>query len=314
MLCIVLLIPFAIYGMRLFSGRFFSCNDTINVDLIRGVDDCVGTFTSEAGFTMPRVWSNPHEYSFNNIGASFLVLLEIVSQDGWISVMGTARNIVGLGLQPVQDASRYNGIFFMIFNLAGGYFVTSLFVAIVIENYSKRTGTAYMTAEQLRWKNLEQFLRSMKMSKAKKRQPPGQFRAFCFNIVAPEGAEHPKKGWFARLLAFITFLNGIILASENVDAWNREGVKNAFFLTFLLIYVFEIVALISAFGWRTYGASKWNIYNGVVTALALLATFMRISGLNWQVLVQAQKLLMTAILFRLVPRSDGLNRLFMTMA
>ncbi|KAK3818697.1 MAG: Ion transport protein-domain-containing protein [Benniella sp.] len=312
MLCMALLVPFAIYGLRLFSGLFFSCND--DGESIQSVNDCIGTFQSETGFLMPRVWSNPHEYSFNNFWASFLVLLEIVSQDGWIGVMDTARNIQGLGLQPERDASRYNGIFFMVFNLAGGYFVTSLFVAIVIENYSKRTGTSYMTADQLRWKNLRQFLKGMKMSKAKKRQPPGQFRAFCFNIVAPEDVQHHKKGRFARVLTLFTACIGVILAWDKVNYWDGEvTLKNSFLLIFLLTFMFEIVALISAFGWRTYVASKWNIYNGAVTILALVATLMRFV-VTWRILIQAQKLLLTALLFRLVPRIDSLNRLFMTMA
>ena len=313
MLCMALLVPFAIYGLRLFSGLFFSCND--DGEGIQSVNDCMGTFQTELNLTMPRIWSNPHEYSFNNFWASFLILLEIVSQDGWIGVMDTARNIQGLGLQPVQDASRYNGIFFMVFNLAGGYFVTSLFVAIVIENYSKRTGTAYMTAEQLRWKNLRQFLKGMKMSKAKTIRPNNKFGAFCFDIVSPGDSGHYKKGWFARVLAFIAFLTGVILASENVKSWNGDiTLKLAFFFIFLMAYMFEIVALISAFGWRTYISNKWNIYNGGVSILALLATLMRIFGLKWQILIQAQKLLLTAVLFRLVPRNDSLNRLFMTMA
>ncbi|KAK3818698.1 MAG: Ion transport protein-domain-containing protein [Benniella sp.] len=320
MLCMALLVPFAIYGLRLFSGLFFSCND--DGEGIQSINDCIGTFQTEAGLTMPRIWSNPHEYSFNNFWASFLVLLEIVSQDGWIGVMDTARNIQGLGLQPERDASRYNGIFFMVFNLAGGYFVTSLFVAIVIENYSKRTGTAYMTAEQLRWKNLRQFLKGMKMSKSKlemskteDKQHVSKFKTFCLNIVSAEGSGHYKKGWFARVLAFIAFLTGVILASENVRSWDGEtALKLAFFFTFLMVYVFEIVALVTAFGWTTYLSNKWNIYNGVVTIFALVATLMRICGLKWQILIQVQKLLLTAVLFRLVPRNDSLNRLFMTMA
>ncbi|KAF9983243.1 calcium channel protein [Modicella reniformis] len=304
MLCMALLVPFAIYGMRLFSGLFFQCND--DSEDIKSINDCVGTF-QKSSLTIPRVWSNSNQYSFDNFGASFLVLFEIVSQEGWSGVMETARNIVGLGLQPAQDASRYNGIFFLVFNLAGGYFVTSLFVAIVIENYTKRTGTAFMTADQRRWMDLKKLLRGIKMSKATQIPPANPVRAICFNIASP------KRGWFARLLTVITILNAIALATEHVNS-PAEGPKNWIFMAFLLVYMFEILAKICGLGWHAYRVNRWNLYNGAVSIIALLVTVMRICGLSWQPLVQTQKLFLTAILFRLVPRSDSLNQLFMTMA
>ncbi|KAI8359295.1 Ion transport protein-domain-containing protein [Mortierella sp. GBAus27b] len=291
MLCMALLVPFAIYGMRLFAGKFFSCND--DSDSILGINDCVGMFqVPGTNFTMPRVWATPHEYSFNNFWASFLLLLEIVSQDGWVDVMGTARDISGLGLQPRPDASRYNGIFFVVFNLAGGYFVTSLFVAIVIENYSRRTGTAFMTTAQLRWKNLRQFLAGVKKKKVPQKH---------------------KKGTFAYFLMAAAVAIGVTLATENA---NHEGedVKNYFYFVFLLFFVAEIFVIIRYSGWRAYYANHWNWYNGIVSILALAFTFMRICRLEPVWLIQTQEALLKATLLRLVPRIDNLNRLMMTMA
>ncbi|ORZ05510.1 Ion transport protein-domain-containing protein [Lobosporangium transversale] len=307
LLSMSLIVPFAIYGMRMFSGLFYSCNDTS--DDIRTMNDCVGTFLDpHTKLLKPRVWSNPEVYSFDNFGASFLILLEIVSQEGWSGVMETARNIVGLGMQPSQDYSRYNGIFFVLFNLSGGYFVTSLFVAIVIENYTKRTGTAFMTANQRRWMDLKKLLGSIKMKKAKRDPPANPIKAFCFRLVAP------KKGWFPRLIAVITVLNGILLATEHVNSGDWEGLKNWIFLALLSIYMIEIFVKICGLGWSAFRKNKWNIYNSTVSILALLITVVRISGATWQPLVQTQKLLLTAILFRLVPQSDSLNQLFTTMA
>ncbi|KAF9296993.1 calcium channel protein [Mortierella antarctica] len=262
LLSITLIIPFAIYGMRMFSGLFFSCND--DSDTVRSIYDCIGNYNTSDGLLVPRVWSNPHEYSFNNFGASFLILFEIVSQEGWTGVMNTARNIVGLGLQPSQDASRYNGIFFVLYNLAGGYFVSALFVAIVIENYTKRTGTAFMTANQRRWMDLKKLLGGINM--------------------------------------------------KHVNSGDWEWVKNWLFLTLLSVFMLEIVFKIGGLGWDGYRKNRWNIYNGTVSICATLITVTRLCGDTTQALIQTQKLFLTAILFRLVPRSDSLNQLFMTMA
>ncbi|KAG0025903.1 calcium channel protein [Podila clonocystis] len=306
LLSITLIIPFAIYGMRMFSGLFFSCND--DSDAIHSIYDCVGNYNTSDGLLVPRVWSNPHEYSFNNFGASFLILFEIVSQEGWTGVMNTARNIVGLGLQPSQDASRYNGIFFVLYNLAGGYFVSALFVAIVIENYTKRTGTAFMTANQRRWMDLKKLLGGINMSKARSNPPANPIRGLFFQISSP------KRGWFSRLLAVVTILDGILLATEHVNSGSWEGVKNWLFLALLSVFMLEIVFKIGGLGWGGYRKNRWNIYNSTVSICATLITVARLCGDTTQALIQTQKLFLTAILFRLVPRSDSLNQLFMTMA
>ncbi|KAF8979489.1 calcium channel protein, partial [Entomortierella lignicola] len=101
-LCLCLLIPFAIYGMHIFSGKFFSCNDGGASIII--LQDCMGTFADDNNVTMPRVWSNPG-YNFDNFMSSILILFQLTSQEGWVGVMKTARNVADLGKQPIPDAS-----------------------------------------------------------------------------------------------------------------------------------------------------------------------------------------------------------------
>ncbi|KAF9125802.1 calcium channel protein [Mortierella sp. 14UC] len=309
LLSMSLIVPFAIYGMRMFSGRFYSCND--KSELIQGIDQCVGIFLDEeAGFYKPRVWSNPQVYSFDNFGDSFLIMFEIVSQEGWSGVMETARDVVGLGMQMRTDYSRHNAIFFVLYNLAGGYFVSALFVAIVIENYTKRTGTAFMTANQRRWMDLKKLLGGIHMSKYMLTPPANAIRRTLYNIVSP------KRGWFVRLLTVVTIINGIVVATEHVDSPAWEVTKAKISLALLIFYLVEIVLKIGGLGWSGYRKNRWNIYNGSVSIAAFVLTVCRIF---WQPtapqpVIQMQKLLLTAILFRLVPRSNSLNQLFMTMA
>ncbi|KAF9928693.1 calcium channel protein [Linnemannia zychae] len=309
LLSMSLIVPFAIYGMRLFSGQFSSCND--KDESILTIDQCTGNFLDkDTGFLKPRVWANPHVYSFDNFGDSFLIMFEIVSQEGWSGVMETARDVVGLGKQMQTDASRYNAIFFVLYNLAGGYFVSALFVAIVIENYTKRTGTAFMTANQRRWMDLKKLLGGIHMSKYMSTPPTNPIRRTLYKIVSP------KRGWFARLLTIVTILNGIIAATEHVDSPKWEVTKVWISLALLVFYLVEIVFRIGGLGWSGYRKNRWNIYNGCISIAAFVLTICRITWVPQapQPLIQTQKLLLTAILFRLVPRSNSLNQLFMTMA
>jgi hypothetical protein len=115
-------------------------------------------------------------------------------------------------------------------------------------------------------------------------------------------------------LTIVTILNGIVLATEHVKSGSGEEIMNWTFLAFLVVFVFEAFAKICGLGWRAYRVNRWNLYNGSISTLALFVTILRLCGLTRQSVIQTQKLFLTAILFRLVPQSDSLNQLFMTMA
>jgi hypothetical protein len=57
-----------------------------------------------------------------------LILFEIVSLEGWIDVMSASMSIVGRDVQSQENASQWNALFFLIFNLFGGVIILTLFV------------------------------------------------------------------------------------------------------------------------------------------------------------------------------------------
>lgn len=86
------------------------------------------------------------------------------------------------------------------------------------------------------------------------------------------------------------------------------------YLGFIVVYLFEISVKLLGLGWYSFRQNLWNLYDIVVvigSAVTLIAT---LSFNEHQVNIEAQKLFMTAICFKLVQRSDSLNQLFTTMA
>ena len=80
--CILLMavfLVFAIMGVSLFMGKFYSCNDDG-----KSRDECHGSHEHE-DYLVPTKWSNPSldgfgEYSFDNLGAAVLCLFEAGAQ------------------------------------------------------------------------------------------------------------------------------------------------------------------------------------------------------------------------------------------
>jgi hypothetical protein len=91
-LVVLYMIPYSVWGVNIFAGLLFSCND----ETVANKAECVGMFLSTpidgigTGFPVPRVWSNPYGnpsvWSFDDFRQSILILYEVVSLEGWIDV------------------------------------------------------------------------------------------------------------------------------------------------------------------------------------------------------------------------------------
>ena len=138
-LAFLYIIPYAVWGLNIFSGLTNLCNDSD----ANGAFDCLNEYpvavyrntladeAPEFSYLVPRVWRNPSPsttFSFDSFRSSLLILFEIVSLEGWIDVMNVATSIVGRDLQPRVNNAQSNAIFFLIFNLLGGVVILTVFV------------------------------------------------------------------------------------------------------------------------------------------------------------------------------------------
>ncbi|KAI9323588.1 Ion transport protein-domain-containing protein [Dichotomocladium elegans] len=315
--CLFLIIPFALYGQNIFQGLFYFCND--------GSDDITSKFmcvyeamqgTQEpmpdtTEIFAPRVWDNPYVYSFDSFWKGLSVLVELASGEGWIDVLVVSMGIVGKDLSPRRDASQLWGIFFMVYNLVGSVMVISLFLGVVLENFSRRNGTAYMTADQRRWLDLKKLLSRMRPAKRPKEVPTSPLRKWCFDRVVN------KRGNFYKFMTAVIVLNILFLCTEFDQDDNIIGYQIArgyVFLVFISIYWLEIGIKLVALGWGSFRRNLWNLYDIIAVSGSTVTVIASLGDSSHQVVVEAQKLFMTALCFKLVQRSDSLNQLFTIIA
>lgn len=132
LLAMLYMLPYACWGLNIFAGRFYLCNDGD----VEGKADCVGEYLStpvddSLGFLAPRSWDVPSPsttFSFDTFGSSLLILFEIVSLEGWIDVLVVALGLKGKDEQPGHNISQVNAIFFLVYNLMGAVVILTLFV------------------------------------------------------------------------------------------------------------------------------------------------------------------------------------------
>jgi len=294
-LAVLYVIPYALWAQKVFSGLLYSCNDSS----VTTKAECAGEFASaiidDWEVMMPRVWQNPQVWSFDNFWSSLLIMCEIISLEGWIDVMESVMPIRGRDLQPVENASQWSALFFCLYNLVGAVFILTLFVSIIIENFTHRSGMSLLTTEQRQWIDLRRLIMRQQPAKRPKQRPAAGWRSWCFDRAVD------KQGWWSRLMTFLYLGHIVILMTESErDASWADTVRNSIFLGLTIIYALDIAIKLAGLGWRSWFANGWNRYDFCVVAGTFANTLDVLFGSPNGVSIQLQKLFLVAIAFKLV--------------
>ncbi|KAJ7906586.1 Ion transport protein-domain-containing protein [Mycena leptocephala] len=310
-LAILYMIPYAVWGLNIFNGKMNECND----GNVSGATTCVNEFTNNVygdsfGFVVPRVWDNPAPstvFSFDSFRSSLLILFEIVSLEGWVDVMNIATSITGINSQPQTNASQLNAIFFLVYNLLGAVVILTLFVSIIIGNFSSKTGSAFLTAPQREWIDLQKLFKRQRPSKRPRTRPTWAARAWCYDRAVS------KNGWWSWGMSLVFVVHIIVLMTQTFSTQHVvDELRNDFFLASTSIYVVDVLVRLFGLGWRSFRSNGWNVFDFVVAGGSFITTLIVRFGTIGFVVQQLQKLFLVCIAFKLVERTNSLNKLFKT--
>ena len=314
-----LLIPFAIYGLNIFAGKMMFCNSqngsgnpTDKPFEIFSLTDCVGEFYYTPynwDFPAPRVVRNSW-YDFDSFGDALFILFQIVSQEGWVSVMWGAQSIKGVFKQPKNFVSQGNAVFFVVFNLLGAVFVLTLFVSVFMRNYTEQTGVAFLTADQRSWLELRKLLRQVAPSKrpnTKKRRESWQ--EWCYRRAVT------KTGRWQRAVTGVLVLHLALLCLEyHGEPWLWARARDYIYLLFTCIYIANIIVRVIGLSWTRFRKSAWDVYSLFSVSGTFVTTVLLISNFKNRDFIQLHKLFLVSIALLLIPRNNQLDQLFKTAA
>lgn len=121
-----LLSAFAIWGLQLFSGRTYSCNDSTSSMTV--LTNCVGEYVHapyEWTLLLPRHIDVSH-VSFNDFASSMLTIFRSTSESTWLD-----EHTGVVFAQPTVKALSGLDAFFLIYKLLSGILVVTLLVTSV---------------------------------------------------------------------------------------------------------------------------------------------------------------------------------------
>ncbi|XP_037510081.1 sodium leak channel NALCN isoform X6 [Rhipicephalus sanguineus] len=273
-LLIVLMFVFACYGVHLFGGRLARCNDPD----IKTRKECVGFFMRKVFVTkmklqpaendtypvilVPRVWANPRRFNFDSIGNAMLALFEVLSFKGWLDI----RDVLLHRLGPVH------AIYIHIFVFLGCMIGLTLFVGVVIANYSENKGTALLTVDQRRWCDLKKRLKIAQPLHLPPRPDHHKLRAFIYDIT--------QNLLFKRAIAMLVMANSSLLCVS----WKSDEPHTIPLATvsagFTILFTVEVTMKNIAFTPRGYWQSRRNRYDLFVTFLGVIWVIMHFMMMN----------------------------------
>ena len=316
---ISLLIPFAIYGLNLFSGKMAYCNEQngsgnpINEPFnTRHLTDCVGEFYYTPfnwEFPAPRQVRN-NWYDFDSFGDALFVLFQVVSQEGWVEVMWSAQSITGVFTQPLNFATQGNAVFFVVFNLLGAVFVLTLFISVFMRNYTEQTGVAFLTTDQRSWLELRKLLKQVAPSKRpNNKRKRENWQEWCYRRAVT------KTGRWQRSVTAVLVLHLILLCLEFYpEPWVWSQTRDYLYLGFTAFYIVNIIVRIIGLSWTRFRKSAWDVYSVFAIGGTFITTGLLLSNFHQPYYAQLHKLFLVSVVLLLIPRNNQLDQLFKTAA
>ncbi|KAM9850472.1 sodium leak channel NALCN isoform 3-T3 [Aulostomus maculatus] len=274
-LLLTLMLVFASFGVQLFAGKLAKCNDPhilkreechgifrINVSVSKNLNLRLRAGEKKPGFWVPRVWANPRNFNFDNVGNAMLALFEVLSLKGWVEVRDVIIHRVG----PIH------GIYIHVFVFLGCMIGLTLFVGVVIANFNENKGTALLTVDQRRWEDLKSRLKIAQPLHLPPRPENGGFRAKMYDIT-----QHP---FFKRGIAVLVLAQSVLLSVK----WDVDDQVTfplaTMSVVFTFIFVLEVTMKLIAMSPAGYWQSRRNRYDLLVTSLGVIWIVLHFALLN----------------------------------
>uniref|UniRef100_A0A8D9B9F1 Voltage-dependent T-type calcium channel subunit alpha-1G n=1 Tax=Cacopsylla melanoneura TaxID=428564 RepID=A0A8D9B9F1_9HEMI len=302
LICCTFFIIFGILGVQLFKGTFFYC-DGPNVKHVRNRTDCLMDKRNQ--------WVN-HKYNFDDLGKALMSLFVLSSRDGWVNIMYTGLDAVGVDQQPIENYSEWRLLYFIAFILLVGFFVLNMFVGVVVENFHR------CREEQEKEERVRRLAKRAKQMEKKRRQmhePPyysnyGKWRLLIHSVVTSK--------YFDLAIAAVIGLNVITMAMEfYMMPMALTYALKIFNYFFTAVFILECIMKLIALGFHIYLKDRWNGLDiGIVilsiVGIALEEVESKIIPIN-PTIIRVMRVLRIARVLKLLKMAKGIRALLDTV-
>lgn len=297
---LTLLLPFSLWGLNVFNGRLGYCLDGSS-----DYGDCLNEYQNlvfDWYIVSPNVYVEPYLH-MNTFKSSFSTFYQIVSLEGWVDLLINVMQSTGKGTPQQMFATPVNGLLIIFFNFVSTIFILTLFVSVIINNYAKVTGKAYLTPVQVQWYHVKKFLLQVKPSKREDTKQLKGIRKWCYMMTVEK-----NKVW-NNILNFGLLLHVFILLLEAFPTIVSNEFRYACFMIVSSCFLIHYIMLIIAQTVKVFVKNKWNLFSVFVAFGAWNSTILTYFIDSDNIFFNFNKIFLVGLLVFLFPRSDRLNQL-----
>uniref|UniRef100_UPI00398E85C5 voltage-dependent T-type calcium channel subunit alpha-1H n=1 Tax=Pristiophorus japonicus TaxID=55135 RepID=UPI00398E85C5 len=309
LICCAFFIIFGILGVQLFKGKFYHCDghDTRN---ITNKLDCF-----QANFKWVR-----RKYNFDNLGQALMSLFVLSSKDGWVNIMYHGLDAIGIDKQPQRNHNPWMLLYFISFLLIVSFFVLNMFVGVVVENFHKcrqhQEAEEARRREEKRLRRLENKRRSKELYLAEAQRRP------YYADYSPTRRYIHKLCTSHYLDLFITFIIGINVITMSMEHYHQptsleEALKYCNYV-FTIVFVFESILKLIAFGIRRFFKDRWNQLDLAIVLLSIMGITLEEIEINASLpinptIIRIMRVLRIARVLKLLKMATGMRALLDTV-
>ncbi|XP_071552372.1 muscle calcium channel subunit alpha-1-like isoform X11 [Panulirus ornatus] len=270
---------FAVIGVQLFKGKFFSCNDSSKSD----EEKCQGQFIvyHDGDITKPmvekRVWErNP--FHFDNVAKAMLTLFTVSTFEGWPGLLYVSIDSNAEDIGPVYNYRPMVAVYYIIYIIIIAFFMVNIFVGFVIVTFQNEGEQEYKNCcLDKNQRNCIEF--ALKAKPVRRYIPKNRFQYKIWWFVTSQPFEYA--------IFVLIMLNTISLAMKfRGEPETYTHALDILNLIFTAVFALEFVLKIMAFRFKYYFGDAWNVFDFII----VLGSFIDIvySEVNKLVSTQAQ--------------------------
>uniref|UniRef100_A0A0K0E6W3 Voltage-dependent L-type calcium channel subunit alpha n=1 Tax=Strongyloides stercoralis TaxID=6248 RepID=A0A0K0E6W3_STRER len=297
---------FAIIGVQLFKGTFFSCNDPSKMTEA----ECRGEFIQyeDNNPTKPmrlrRIWTK-NDFNFDNVLDAMISLFVVSTFEGWPDLLYVAINSNEEDRGPVHNARQAVAFFFITFIVVIAFFMMNIFVGFVIVTFQNEGEREYENCELD--KNQRKCIEFALKAKPHRRYIPRnrfQYRVWWF----------VTSQFFEYAIFIIILLNTTTLAMKHYPPDTQmDHILDVLNLIFTAVFAFEALFKIIALNPKNYFGDRWNAFDFVIVLGSFIdIIYGKLSPGSNIISINFFRLFRVMRLVKLLSRGEGIRTLLWT--
>eukprot|EP01051_Picozoa_sp_SAG22_P013108 SAG22_NODE_1433_length_4435_cov_6.497463_1_plen_1296_part_00 len=329
------LLIFGILGVNLFGGKFYACNcgmafpdgvtpqthtfdydgwavlpngtRTVRASLVKNILSCTGPdlagsiYGIDPNFpdSISKCYWDNRPYNFDTCGNAMMSLFTASTLAGWTDIMEAGIDSGTIDQQPDVFRSNWAIAYFLSYVLIMAFFVTNLFIGVLIDFIGHTDGSALLTEEQQSLIDMQKF---QKLHRPTEREvaPPNCIRKWFYGLV--------ESMFWDRVSNGIILFNVVVMMCEYQDM--TEDLSNTLeFLNTVCLYffTFEMAFKLIAYFPIKYIKDPWSKFDFVVVGLSWAAIFFEFGS------VQAIRAMRAFRIVLVLKSAKGIRSLFQTL-